>query len=28
MRFSPEKLKIPDHRMKPFIDIEEIWGFI
>jgi 2-iminoacetate synthase len=28
MRFSPEKLKIPDQRMKPFIDPEEIWDFI
>jgi 2-iminoacetate synthase len=28
MRFSPEKLKIPDQRMKPFIDSEEIWDFI
>jgi 2-iminoacetate synthase len=28
MRFSPEKLKIPDQRMKPFLDPEEIWGFI
>jgi 2-iminoacetate synthase len=28
MRFSPEKLRIPDQRMKPFIDPEEIWSFI
>ena len=28
MRFSPEKLKIPDQRMKPFIDAEEIWSFL
>jgi 2-iminoacetate synthase len=28
MRFSPEKLKIPDQRMKPFIDAQEIWDFI
>ncbi|MCU0472338.1 MAG: [FeFe] hydrogenase H-cluster radical SAM maturase HydG [Bacteroidales bacterium] len=28
MQFSPEKLKIPDQRMKPFIDPEEIWSFI
>ncbi len=28
MRFSPEKLNIPDLRMKPFIDPEEIWGLI
>lgn len=28
MRFSPEKLNIPDKRMKPFIDPEEIWDLI
>jgi 2-iminoacetate synthase len=28
MRFSPEKLAIPDQRMKPFIDPEEIWNLI
>ncbi len=28
MRFSPEKLKIPDQRMKPFIDPDEIWDLI
>jgi 2-iminoacetate synthase len=28
MRFTPEKLKIPDRRMKPFIDPEEIWDLI
>jgi 2-iminoacetate synthase len=28
MRFSPEKLSIPDQRMKPFIDPEEIWALI
>jgi 2-iminoacetate synthase len=28
MRFSPEKLNIPDQRMKPFIDPQEIWDFI
>src|SRR5512137_1017131 len=28
MRFSPEKLSIPDQRMKPFIDPDEIWGLI
>ncbi len=28
MRFSPEKLSIPDQRMKPFIDPEEIWSVI
>ena len=28
MRFSPEKLKIPDQRMKPFIDPDEIWSYL
>jgi 2-iminoacetate synthase len=28
MRFSPEKLSIPDQRMKPFIDPGEIWNFL
>ncbi|OFY39883.1 MAG: [FeFe] hydrogenase H-cluster radical SAM maturase HydG [Bacteroidetes bacterium RBG_13_44_24] len=28
MRFSPEKLSIPDQRMKPFIDTGEIWDLI
>ena len=28
MKFNPEKLKIPDQRMKPFIDAEEIWGYL
>jgi 2-iminoacetate synthase len=28
MRFKPEKLSIPDQRMKPFIDPDEIWGYI
>jgi 2-iminoacetate synthase len=28
MRFSPEKLRIPDQRMKPFIDPDEIWSYI
>ncbi|MBK7133752.1 MAG: [FeFe] hydrogenase H-cluster radical SAM maturase HydG [Bacteroidales bacterium] len=28
MKFSPEKLSIPDQRMKPFIDPEEIWNLI
>jgi 2-iminoacetate synthase len=28
MRFSPEKLCIPDQRMKPFIDPDEIWNLI
>ena len=28
MIFRPEKLKIKDQRMKPFIDADEIWGYI
>jgi 2-iminoacetate synthase len=28
MKFSPEKLNIPDQRMKPFIDPQEIWDLI
>jgi 2-iminoacetate synthase len=28
MRFSPEKLSIPDQRMKSFIDPAELWHFI
>ncbi len=28
MKFNPEKLRIPDQRMKPFIDAEEIWEYI
>jgi 2-iminoacetate synthase len=28
MRFSPEKLSIPDQRMKSFIDPDELWYFI
>ncbi|TRZ76206.1 MAG: [FeFe] hydrogenase H-cluster radical SAM maturase HydG [Bacteroidetes bacterium] len=28
MKFHPEKLRIPDQRMKPFIDHEEIWEYI
>jgi 2-iminoacetate synthase len=28
MKFNPEKLSIPDQRMKPFIDPSEIWGLI
>lgn len=28
MRFTPEKLRIPDQRMKPFIDPDEIWEYI
>ncbi len=28
MKFSPEKLNIPDQRMKPFIDPDEIWDLI
>jgi 2-iminoacetate synthase len=28
MKFNPEKLRIPDQRMKPFIDPEEIWEYL
>jgi 2-iminoacetate synthase len=28
MRFTPEKLSIPDQRMMPFIDADEIWNLI
>jgi len=28
MKFKPETYRIPDERMKPFIDSEEIWGYI
>lgn len=28
MRFNPEKCAIPDEPMKPFIDPDEIWGFL
>ncbi|MEI7983074.1 MAG: [FeFe] hydrogenase H-cluster radical SAM maturase HydG, partial [Bacteroidota bacterium] len=28
MKFRPEKLKIKDQRMKPFIDPDELWHFI
>jgi 2-iminoacetate synthase len=28
MKFNPEKLRIPDQRMKPFIDANEIWDYI
>ena len=28
MKFSPEKLSIPDKRMKSFIDPYELWGYI
>ena len=28
MKFNPEKLRIPDERMKPFIDEDEIWDLI
>ena len=28
MKFSPEKLTIPDQRMKPFIDQDELWNLI
>jgi 2-iminoacetate synthase len=28
MIFKPEKLKIKDQRMKPFIDTDELWGYL
>ncbi len=28
MRFNPEKCAIPDEPMKPFIDPDEIWGYL
>lgn len=28
MKFNPEKLAIPDQRMKPFIDPDEIWKYL
>ena len=28
MIFTPEKYKIKDERMKPFIDVEEIEGYL
>ena len=28
MKFTPEKYRIPDERMKPFIDTDEIWEYI
>jgi len=28
MKFNPEKYRIPDERMKPFIDADEIWEYI
>ncbi len=28
MKFSPEKCTIPDRRMEPFIDPDEIWGIL
>jgi 2-iminoacetate synthase len=28
MIFRPEKLKIKDQRMKPFIDSDELWGYL
>ncbi len=28
MIFSPEKCAIPDEKMKPFIDPEELWGYL
>lgn len=28
MKFTPEKCVIPDRRMTPFIDADELWGFL
>ena len=28
MKFTPEKYKLPDVSMQPFIDDDEIWDFI
>ena len=28
MKFTPEKYRIPDEPMKPFIDLDEIWKYI
>ncbi len=28
MKFTPEKCVIPDRRMMPFIDADELWGFL
>ncbi len=28
MKFTPEKYRLPDEPMKPFIDVDEIWDFI
>lgn len=28
MKFTPEKCRIPDQRMKPFIDADEIWEYL
>jgi 2-iminoacetate synthase len=28
MKFNPEKCTIPDRRMEPFIDADEIWGYL
>ena len=28
MIFRPEKLRIKDQRMKPFIDSDELWGYL
>jgi len=28
MKFTPERYSIPDEPMKPFIDADEIWGYI
>ena len=28
MKFNPEKCRIPDEKMKPFIDPDELWDII
>lgn len=28
MKFNPERCKIPDRRMEPFIDADELWGYL
>lgn len=28
MKFNPEKCSLPDHRMEPYIDPEELWSYL
>ncbi len=28
MIFNPERCSLPDEKMKPFIDADEIWGYL